>query len=157
VDAVARIQGDATLDDVEDAIFEATAYRPAIVVVNKMDFIDAEKKLEELKEFAKGRIRIVPVSCKTRQGLESLGKELFNALGIIRVYTKELGTKKPSPKPFILKRAATIQDLARLIHSDFFTRFSSARIWSKRLTFSPQKVGLSFVLDDKDVVEIHVK
>lgn len=156
-DTVVRIQGDATLDDIEDAIFEATVYRPAIVIINKMDSLGAKEQLEKLAEFVNGLIRIVPVSCKTKQGLESLGKELFNALGIIRVYTKELGTKRPSPKPFILKRCATVQDLAKLIHSDFYTRFSSARVWSKRLTFSPQKVGLSFVLDDKDVVEIHAK
>jgi ribosome-interacting GTPase 1 len=157
VDAIVRIQGDATLDDVEDAIFEATVYRPAVVVVNKMDSSGAENEFEALKEFVNGRMRIIPVSCRTKQGLESLGKELFNALGIIRIYTKEVGTKKPSPKPFILKRGATVQDLARLIHSDFYTRFSSARIWSERLSFSPQKVGLSFVLDDEDIVEIHVK
>lgn len=157
LDAVVRIQGDATLDDVEDAIFEATAYRPAIVIINKIDSPRAEEELEKLAEFVNGQIRIVPISCKAKQGLESLGKELFNVLGIIRVYTKEFGSKKPSPKPFILKRGATIQDLAKQIHSDFYTRFSSARVWAKRLTFSPQKVGLSFALDDKDAVAIHVK
>ncbi len=156
-DAVVRIQGDATLDDIEDAIFEATVYRPAIVIINKMDSLGAKKQLEKLAEFVNGQIRILPVSCETKHGLESLGKELFNALDIMRIYTKELGSKRPSPKPFILKRFATVQDLAKLIHSDFYTRFSSARVWSKRLTFSPQKVGLSFVLYDKDVVEIHAK
>lgn len=157
VDAVVRIQGDATLDSIEDAIFEATVYRPAIVIINKMDSAGAKEELEKLAEFVNGQIRVVPVSCKTKLGLELLGRELFNALGIIRIYTKELGVKKPSPKPFILKRGATVQDLAKLIHSDFFKRFASARVWSKRLTFSPQKVGLSFVLDDKDIVAIHAK
>jgi ribosome-interacting GTPase 1 len=156
-DAVVKIQGDATLDDVEDAIFEATVYRPAIVIINKMDIEGSEEQIRKLKEFTSGQARIVPVSCKTKQGLEGLGKELFDALDIIRVYTKEPGMKRPSPKPFILKRGATVQDLAKQIHSDFYTQFSHARVWSKRLTFSPQKVGLSFVLDDKDVVKIHLK
>jgi ribosome-interacting GTPase 1 len=157
VDAVVRIQGDATLDSIEDAIFEATVYRPAIVIINKMDSFGAKEELEKLAEFVNGQIRVVPVSCKTKQSLESLGRELFNALGIIRIYTKEIGVKKPSPKPFILKRGATVQDLAKLIHSDFFKRFSSARVWSKRLTFSPQKVGLAFILDDKDIIAIQAK
>jgi len=157
VDAILKIQGDATLDDVEDAIFEATVYRPAILVVNKMDTVDSKEKLEKLKKFVNGQIKIVPLSCKAGHGLKTFGKELFEALGIIRVYTKEQSAKKPSPKPFILKRGATIQDLAKSIHSDFYNHFSHAKVWSERLTFSPQKVGLSFILDDKDIVEIHVK
>ena len=157
VDAVVRIQGEAMLDDVEEAIFEANVYRPAIVIANKMDVAGAEKRFVELKRFVGDRLSVVPVSCKTGQGLESLGKKLFDALGVIRVYTKEPSAKKHSPKPFILKCGATIQDLARQIHSDFYKQFSYAKVWSKRLVFSPQKVGLPFVLDDRDVVEIHIK
>jgi ribosome-interacting GTPase 1 len=56
-----------------------------------------------------------------------------------------------------LKKGATLQDLAKSIHSDFKENFSFAKVWSKRLVFSPQKVGLGFVLEDGDVVEIHVR
>jgi hypothetical protein len=156
-DAVVRIQGDATLDDIEDAIFEATVYRPTIIVLNKIDSLTSKEELRKMSELTNEQLRIVPVSCTTKEGLESLGKELFNALGIMRVYTREVGSRKPSPKPFILKTDATVRDLARLIHSDFYTRFSSARVWSKRLIFSPQKVGLSFALHDKDIVEIYAR
>jgi ribosome-interacting GTPase 1 len=100
---------------------------------------------------------LLPISCKTGEGVDKLGKALFETLDIIRVYTREAGEKKPSPNPFILKRGATVQDLAKLIHSDFLTRFANARVWSDRLIFSPQKVGFSFVLGDKDIVEIHAK
>jgi len=34
-DGVVKIYGEATLDDVEDAVFESTIYRPAIVIANK--------------------------------------------------------------------------------------------------------------------------
>jgi ribosome-interacting GTPase 1 len=30
-------------------------------------------------------------------------------------------------------------------------------VWAKRLPFSPKKVGLNFVLEDGDVVEVHTK
>jgi len=30
-------------------------------------------------------------------------------------------------------------------------------VWAKRLPFSPQKVGSSFILEDEDIVEIHIK
>jgi len=103
------------------------------------------------------QIPIVPVSCKTLSGLEKLGTEIFKALDIIRVYSKEPSHREPSPKPFILKKGATISDLAKQVHSDFIQRFSHARVWSKRLPFSPQKVGSTFILEDKDVVELHAK
>lgn len=156
-DATVKIYGEATLDNIEDAIFENTVYRPAIVVANKADNSEAIEKLEELKEIVGEPIRVLSVSCKTQSGLESLGKELFKSMSLIRVYTKEPDKKEPSKKPFILKRGATILDLAKQIHSDFYRQFSYSKAWSKRLPFSPQKVGLSFPLEDGDIVEIHTK
>jgi len=157
LDAIVKVYGEAIIDDVEDAIFESTVYRPAIIVANKNDAPKARKSLRELERLVGSQMLIVPVSCEKRQGLEKLGKELFESLGIIRVYTKEPSDRKPSPNPFVLKKGATVMDLARQIHSDFIERFSHARVWSQRLRFSPQKVGASFVLEDKDIVELHAK
>ncbi len=156
-DAIVMIHGEAALDDVEDAIFESTIYRPAIIVANKADKAEVIKNLNELKAFLDNKYTLLTVSCKSSFGFEELGAELFRALDIIRVYTKEPAEKEPSPKPFILKRGATVADLAKLIHTDFYKRFSFARVWAKRLRFSPQKVGTSFILEDKDIVELHAK
>jgi len=157
LDATVKVYGEATLDDVEDAIFESTVYRPAIIVANKNDTSEARKNLKELERLVGNQMLIVPVSCEKRQGLARLGKELFKSLEIIRVYTKEPSDREPSPNPFVLKKGATVMDLARQIHSDFIERFSYARVWSQRLPFSPQRVGGSFALEDKDVVELHAK
>jgi len=156
-DGVVKIYGEATLDDVEDVIFESTIYRPAIVIANKMDIPEASERLRDLKNIVGTETRILPVSCKTRIGLELLGKEIFESLDIIRVYSKEPNKKEHSPKPFILKKGATVLDVAKQIHSDFYRQFAYAKVWAKRLTFSPQKVGLSFLLEDGDIVEIHTK
>jgi ribosome-interacting GTPase 1 len=156
-DAIVKIHGEAALDDVEDSIFESTIYRPAIIVANKADAAEATKNLNVLKAFVGDKYTLLTVSCKSLFGLEKLGAQLFRALDIIRVHTKEPAEKEPSPKPFILKRGTTIADLARLIHTDFYRRFSYAKVWAKRLRFSPQKVGSSFVLEDRDIVELHAK
>lgn len=157
LDGVVKIFGEITLDDVEDAIFERTVYRPAIVVANKRDTPAAEKALQRLKQTVGDKLSIVLVSCQTRTGLEKLGAEIFRAIDIIRVYTKEPKDKEPSSNPFILKRGSTVANLAKQIHSDFIERFAYARVWAKRLAFSPQKVGPSFILEDKDVVELRTK
>jgi ribosome-interacting GTPase 1 len=156
-DAVAKISGEATLDDVEDAIFGSTVYKPTVIVANKTDLRGADGNLKLLMTYAGDGLPIVAVSCEKRHGLEKLGETLFETLDVMRVYTKEPNEKEFSKKPFVLKRGATVYDLARNIHSDFSKKFSFAKIWSRRLAFSPRKVGSTFVLEDGDVVEIHVK
>lgn len=156
-DAVVKISGEVTLDEVEDAIFESTTYRRAIVVANKLDLPGAAKSLMRLEAFLKGKIPIVSISCERKFGLDKIGPALFKVLDIIRIYTKEPGERDPSHHPFTLRRGASLAQLARSIHGEFVKNFAFARVWSERLVYSPQKAGLGFVLDDGDVVEIHIK
>jgi hypothetical protein len=156
-DAVVKIYGEAIIDDVEDAIFESTVYKPTIIVANKTDVESAEMNLKILEAYVGGKLPMLPVSCKNGFNTEKLGEILFKTLDVIRVYTKEPSEREFSKKPFTLKRGATVYELAKNIHSDFSKNFSFARVWSKRLVFSPQKVGAGFVLEDGDIVEIHVK
>jgi len=155
-DAIVRITGEVGLDDVEDAIFESTTYKPALIVANKTDILGTSSQLRILEEYVQDKLPIIALSCQQRQGLAKLGEEIFRAMQVIRVYTKEPAAKEPSPKPFTLKRGATLADLARSIHGEFVENFAFAKVWAKRLVFSPQKVGLTFALDDEDVVEIHL-
>lgn len=157
-DATVKIHGRANLDDVEDAIFEGTTYRPAIILANKADHRKAAEGIKQLKQqFAGEETKILVVSCATKKGLENIGSEIFEMLDIIRVYTKDSNKRAASIKPFTIRKGSTVFDLAKRIHSDFYTQFSYAKVWSKRLRFSPQKVGGSFTLEDCDTVEIHTK
>jgi len=156
-DAVVKISGEATLDEVEDAIFESTVYKPAVIVANKIDLEGSEANLKFLESYVGNKLPILAVSCEKRCGLEKLGETMFKTLDIIRVYTKEPNEKEFSKKPFILKKGSTVYDLAKNIHSDFSKKFSYAKVWAKRLVFSPQKVGSSFVLNDRDIAEIPAK
>ncbi len=156
-DAIVKISGEVTLDDVEDAIFESTTYKPAVIVANKLDLPGAKANLRLLEAHVGGKIPVIAVSCVEKLGLEKLGGALFEALRLMRIYTKEPGSRDFSNNPFTLKKGATLHDLAKSIHTDFERDFAFAKVWSKRLAFSPQKVGLSFVLEDGDGVEIHVR
>ncbi len=155
-DAVVKIHGEATIDEVEEAIFESTVHKPALIIANKIDLKESKTNLEKLEIHVDSQLPILPVSCKTRQGLKKLGEALFEILDIMRVYTKEPNVKEFSKRPFVLRRGATVHDLAKNIHSDFKERLSFAKVWSERLSFSPQKVGSTFILEDGDIVEIHM-
>ena len=156
-DANVKISGEVTLDDVEDAIFENTTYKPVVVVANKIDVNSSKPSLELLEATIDKNIPLVAISCQEKLGLEKLGETLFKTLNLIRIYTKEPGSRACSKKPFALKKGATLQDLAKSIHTDFERKFAHARVWSERLAFSPRKVGLSFKLEDGDIVEIVTK
>ena len=156
-DAIVRISGEVSLDDVEDAIFESTIYKPAVVVANKLDLEGAEANLRVLKKYVNGKLPVIALSCEHKLGLEELGSALFESLGVIRIYTKEPGMKVHSDHPFALRRGATVNDLAKNIHKEFVSNFLFAMVWAKRLPFSPKKVGLGFLLADGDIVEIHAK
>ncbi len=156
-DAIVRISGDVSIDDVEDAIFESTIYKPAVVVANKLDLKGADSNLRVLKKYVNGKLPVIAMSCERKFGLEELGKALFESLGVIRIYTKEPGARVHSDHPFALRRGAMVSDLAKNIHKEFVSNFLFAMVWAKRLPFSPKKVGVNFVLDDGDVIEIHVR
>lgn len=156
-DATVKIWGEATFDDVEEAIFEGKVHRPAIILANKADNPKAAERLEQLKEVVGDEMKILAVSCTAKLGLDELGSEIFDMLNIIRIYTKEPNKRDASMRPFTIRKGSTIFDLAKRIHSDFYEQFSYAKVWSKRLRFSPQKVGGTFPLQDGDTVEIHTK
>jgi ribosome-interacting GTPase 1 len=156
-DAVVRITGAVSLSDVEDAIYENTIYKPAVIVANKLDLAGTAANLRRLRKHVSGKLHIVPMSCEHRIGMQELGKALFEVLGIIRVYTKEPGLKAHSDHPFPLRKGATVNELAKNIHKELLSNFMFAMVWAKRLPFSPKKVGLNFVLDDGDIIEIHAR
>ena len=156
-DALVKISGEATLEEIEDAIYESTVYKPAVIIANKVDLNGADGNLKLLKAYVSNKLPIIAASGANRTGLEELGETLFNALDIMRIYTKEPEDREFSDKPFVLKKGSTVHDLARDIHSDFRENFNFARVWSKRLRFSPQKVGAAFILQDGDIVEIHLR
>jgi uncharacterized protein len=113
--------------------------------------------LRRLRQHVKGKLPVVAMSCEQKLGIPELGKAVFDSLGVIRIYTKEPGAKVHSDHPFALRKGATVNDLAKNIHKELLMNFMFAMVWAKRLPFSPKKVGLNFVLEDGDIVEIHAK
>jgi ribosome-interacting GTPase 1 len=130
-------------------------HKPALVVVSGMDRAGASGDLEALEELLEDPWPLLPVSGTTGRGLAELGRRTFQALGILRVYTKQPGRPADRERPFTLDLGATVGDLARLIHKDVREKFRFARIWGPS-AFDGQTVQLDHVLQEGDVVEIHI-
>ncbi|ACL10344.1 GTP-binding protein [Desulfurococcus amylolyticus 1221n] len=150
-----KIYGEVTLDDVEQALFENTAYKPAIVYINKADLV---KDIDTvIKAFTSSyNLPILYGSAMTGLGLDKIGEVLFDQLELIRVYTKSPNTP-PSEKPLVLRKGATIRDVAESIHRDFVKNFLYAKIWGKSVKYPGEKVGLEHIVEDGDIVEIHIR
>ncbi|BDR92064.1 OBG GTPase family GTP-binding protein [Vulcanisaeta souniana] len=154
--ALVTINGEATLDDVEESIFKDIVYKPSLVLINKVDLAD-----KDYVDYIVGRLRnevITLTASLSKCAIDPrlLSESLLRVMDLIRIYTKEPDADTYSTKPFILKRGSTVGDLARKIHSRFYEGFKYARVW--RIDKYPagiKRVGINYVLNDGDIVEIH--
>lgn len=153
--AIVKVRGKVTLDMIEDSIFSSYTYKPAIIIANKLDIDGAEKSLKRLIREVNGRIPIIATSCLTREGLNKIGETIFHMLGIIRVYSKEPSSKKPSGKPVVVKEGARAIDIAKRLHSELYRRFRYARVWGPSAKYPGERVGPDHIMMDGDVIEIH--
>jgi len=150
--ALVKVGGQVEAEDVLSFLEHPMLHKPAIVVANKMDRPKAEEKLEGLRS-SFPEFTILPVSLQRSDGVKELPKQLFESLGIIRIYTKRAG-QEPSTRPMIAKTGSTVGDIARIIHNDLYSGFKFAKVWGSS-RYGGERVGISYVLNDKDIVEIH--
>jgi ribosome-interacting GTPase 1 len=129
-------------------------HKPTLLVVTGMDLESSQRDLETLGELLEVDWPTVAVSTLEGTGLEELAARTFDALDIVRIYTKEPKEDPDRERPFTLPKGSTVGDLARTIHKDIAERFKFARVWGHN-TFDGQSVKDAHVLEEGDVVEIH--
>jgi len=157
--AIVKIYGHVTLDDVEKAIYERVTFKPSLIVLTKKDRVTQEyaEKVKSLIGKALPNVPTVITSAIKGEGLNIIPKIIFDIVGIIRVYTKEPNSSKPSTEPMILKVGATVEDAVKRIREEFLRYFKYARIWGPSANYPGERVGLDHVLKDGDVIEIRTK
>ncbi|MEM7828624.1 MAG: TGS domain-containing protein [Candidatus Aenigmatarchaeota archaeon] len=134
---------------------EGSVIKRAVIAGNKLDENIPAEVLNTFLGLGNEKIPCIAISAKKGIGLEDLKTHMFNVLDIIRVYTKSPGKKPRMDQPLILKRNSTVEDVARSIHKDFLEKLLYARIWGKKV-FDGQKVKRDYVLEDGDIVELHI-
>jgi len=151
--AIVRIWGEVDLGEVALSLVSGIAYRPAIVVANKIDVEGSEEKLETLRKRFGDKFEVIGASAKTRIGLEGIPRSIFEALNIARIYTKR-PRQSSSERPLIMRGETTVEDVTKAIHSEFYKNFKYAKVWGSS-KYPGEKVGLNYPLKDRDIVEIH--
>jgi ribosome-interacting GTPase 1 len=130
------------------------SYKRTILVVTGMDLPGAQGDLEALEELMEIPWPKVLVSTTEEGGMTPLGAATFEALEIIRVYSKEPRKDPDLTKPFTLRKGSTVEDLAKSIHKEIAQGIKFARVWGPSV-HDGQTVQGQHVLEEGDVVEIH--
>ncbi|MBM4041358.1 MAG: TGS domain-containing protein [Planctomycetes bacterium] len=129
--------------------------KTALILGTKADLPGAADTLDALRELYGDRLPMFAVSATTRQGLDAFVAHLFATLDVIRVYCKQPGKPPDMGAPFILPRGSTVLDMAREVHRDFPDKLKYACVWGSA-KFDGQQVHRDHVLQDRDIVELHV-
>jgi ribosome-interacting GTPase 1 len=147
-----RLAKASTLDE-EDV---GLSFTKTFLVPNKIDLPDAAMRLELLHELCPLDFTEHVISALHGTGLEALKEATYKSLDVIRVYTK-LPTHKTADmeKPFTLRRGSTLHDVAMLVHKDVAEQLKYARIWGTGV-HDGSTIKADHVLNDKDIVEMHV-
>ncbi|MBN1328220.1 MAG: 50S ribosome-binding GTPase [Candidatus Heimdallarchaeota archaeon] len=142
-----------TLGDLVEALDDSIIYLKGIIVANKGDLIGSKENYQKLHEKYSNRFKILPISALKGEHLEELKKLIFEQLDLVRIRSKE-PNGPIAPKPIVMKKGATVGEIAKIIHSRFYENFRQAKIYGPSAKFDGQSVGLNHVLHDGDVLEI---
>jgi len=148
------IREDITIDEFIDVLLGNRKYLPCLYVFNKIDSIS----MEELDRLANLDHSLV-ISCELGLNLDYLLEKIWENLGLVKVYTKKRGVHPDLSDPICLRKGATIEHVCHGIHRTLVSNFRYALVWGKSSKFAPhpQKVGLTHLVQDDDVVSIFTK
>ncbi len=147
------IRSPVDVDSFIDVIEGNKKYVPAITCLTKADIVDTAR-LDKVKKELNADIFI---SAEKDLNIEPLKELIFEKMDFMRVCMKEPKKDADTEKPLIIKRGSTIGDVCNKLHKDFVKKFKFARVWGKSARHPAQKLGLDHTLQDKDVLEIHLR
>lgn len=158
VEAILQFLQTARIEPVVDGIVEITpgSYRKKMLIIgNKNDLEHSSSNWRELESRYKAFFPMVSISAREGTGLNELKLAIYQALEIIRVYTKAPGGKADLTEPVILKQGSTVDEAAESIHKDFKSKLRYAVVWGSG-KYEGQRVSREHVLRDGDILEFHV-
>ena len=126
----------------------------SVLIVTRADDPGADIRLDFLRELMEIPFPIQKVEFDREDSKEALRNCLYDALGVIRVYTKAPGKPADYKDPFTIPKGGTVEDLAAKVHRDLVESLKYAKVWGESVR-DGQSVGREHVLADRDLVELH--
>ncbi|PNY27723.1 Uncharacterized protein TCAP_02335 [Tolypocladium capitatum] len=140
----------ATVDDFIDVIMkDHRKYIKCLYVYNKIDSVS----LDFLDGLAREPQTVV-MSCELDLGIQDVVDRCWKELRLIRIYTKRKGIDPDFGEALIVRSNSSIEDVCDRIHRNMKDTFKYALVWGASARHIPQRVGLSHMVSDEDVVYI---
>lgn len=145
------IREDITSEQLVDYLTGDKKYAKSITILNKIDLVDP-RFVEHVQ--SKVKTEVVPVSADSGLNIDLLKERIYQKLDFIRIYMKPKGGETDYKEPLIIRRGSTVEDVCNKLHRKMKTEFRYGLVWGKSVKFGGQRVGLSHVLEDEDVLTI---
>ena len=143
--------------EIDEEVDQYTS-KPTIIICNKADIPGALDEFGAMDDRFGSRYPVLMFSAEENVGEEELGTEIFQALNIMRVYTKSPRERLQDftkRDPIVLSIGSTVGEAAHEVHKDLSQSLKFAILWGKSGKFEGQRVGRNHQLHDGDVIEIH--
>ena len=142
---------DITSEQLADHIAGNVSYSKSITVLNKIDLVN-ELFLRDLK--TKIESDVVEVSANADLNIQLLKDMIYEKLKFIRIYMRPKGGETDYKEPLIAREGDTVEDICNKLHRRLKRKFRYGLVWGKSVKFGGQRVGLSHILVDEDVLTI---
>jgi len=142
---------DITSEQLADYIAGNISYSKSITILNKIDLVD-KKFLKELKKKIKSEV--IEVSAESDMNIELLKEKIYERLKFIRIYMRPKGGETDFKEPLIAREGDTVEDICNKLHRRMKRAFRFGLVWGKSVKFGGQRVGLTHILLDEDVLTI---
>ncbi len=141
--AVVKIEGEASLEDLEKAIVGVASHVPTLAV----RLLDGVMWVRDLHAYS------IVDGAGSSPG--DLAAHILKRLHLIRIYTKTHRGEAVGA-PMLLKEGSSVGDLAGRIHSWLGRHLRYALVWRDG-SEAPMRVSKRYVLKDGDIVEIRAR
>lgn len=151
VSARVVIREDISSEQLSDHIAGNISYSKSLTILNKIDLVD-KNFLKELK--TKIKTDVIEVSANSDINIELLKEKIYEKLSFIRIYMRPKGGETDFKEPLIAREGDTVEDICNKLHRRMKREFRYGMVWGKSVKFGGQRVGLSHILLDEDVLTI---
>lgn len=128
-------------------------YVQVLVLVNKVDNEGLEEDFHVYCDLLDVKWDCLPISVETDFNIDLMKKEIYDRLGVIRIYSKPMRKEADLSSPFVIRKGATVEDFALKVHKDFYDQLKTARLWGGA-DHDGMMVSRTHVLQEGDVVEL---
>ena len=146
---------DCTVDEFIDVVMGNRKYVRCLYAYNKIDTIS----IEEIDQLARMPHSTV-MSVNNNLNMDYLVEQIWEYLGLTRIYTKRRGQQPDLEEPVVLskiRKGTSVKSLCNNVSSHMLRDFAFALVWGRSAKHAPQRCGLSHMLEDQDVVQVMTK